>query len=149
MNTADILDDPAPPYSSYQTPVHSAPPAASYEVSSGWATIDDDVITGPSPAVSTPTGPSRTVSPSYDRPGDPRPVTGGGYGYEPRQATPASPVAWPEPGAPRGGDGTGWTGPGERYGTTPEKTAATGEGPRPGSRGRRRAEEPDYPDYYR
>nr|BFE81597.1 hypothetical protein GCM10020093_041980 [Planobispora longispora] len=73
MNTADILDDPGPSYSSYQTPVYGAPPSGSYEVSSGWATIEDDVLTGPSPTVSTSTSPSRAVSPTTVRPTAPGP----------------------------------------------------------------------------
>ncbi|WP_329429311.1 hypothetical protein OG339_11100 [Streptosporangium sp. NBC_01495] len=153
-NTADILDDPGPSYSSYQTPVYGAPPAGSYEVSSGWATIEDDAITGPSQAVSTSTGPSRTVPPTPDRPADPRGgAATGGYGYEPRQASPASPAAWPEPGTPNGSDATSWPSYGELYGTAPAapETAATGAE----ARGREnrgnhhRAQEPDYPDYYR
>ncbi|WP_326642212.1 hypothetical protein OG884_03890 [Streptosporangium sp. NBC_01755] len=150
-NTADILDDPAPSYSSYQTPVYGAPPAGSYEVSSGWATIEDDAITGPSPAVSASTGPSRTFPPAQDRPAAPQGGTTGGYGYEPQPATPASPaspVAWPEPGAPNGSDGASWPSYGELYGTAPETTPAEGGGA--GSRGNHRAaQEPDYPDYYR
>ncbi|MFJ2029774.1 hypothetical protein [Streptosporangium sp. NPDC087985] len=147
-NTADILDDPAPSYNSYQAPVYNAPPAASYEVSSGWATIDDDALTGPTPAISTPTGPSRSVSPHEGRPVEARP--GGGYGYDPhQQSTPAPPAAWPDP-APGGGDGTNtnWPSYGDLYGAPP---AATPEGPgHADSRGnRRRPQEPDYPDYYR
>ncbi|MEU4405337.1 hypothetical protein AB0F88_12470 [Streptosporangium sp. NPDC023963] len=156
-NTADILDDPGPSYSSYQTPVYNAPPAGSYEVSSGWATIEDDAITGPSPAVSTSTGPSRTFSSTPDRPADPRGgATGGspgGYGYEPRQASPASPAAWPEPGTPHGSDAASWPSYGELYGTAPApEAAATGSDARgrASSRGNHhRAQEPDYPDYYR
>ena len=153
-NTADILDDPAPSYSSYQTPVYGAPPAGSYEVSSGWATFEDDAITGPSPAVSTSTGPSKTFSPTPERPADPRGGAAGGYGYEPRPATPASPAAWPEPGTPPGSDGTSWPSYGELYGTAPAapETAATGtdaRGRTGSSRGNHRAQEPDYPDYYR
>ncbi|MGV9599650.1 hypothetical protein ACWDR1_23595 [Streptosporangium sandarakinum] len=135
MNTADILDDPAPGYSSYQSPVYGAPTAGSYEVSPGWATIDDDALTGPTPALSTPTAPSRSVSPG-DRAADPRQGSGqatGGYGYDSvRPASPESPAAWPEPapGAP---------------GAAPE-----GQG-RTGSRRSRRAaaQQPDHPDYYR
>ncbi|MDP9866588.1 MULTISPECIES: hypothetical protein [Streptosporangium] len=149
-NTADILDDPAPSYSSYQTPVYSAPPAASYEVSSGWATIDDDALTGPTPALSTPTGPSRSVSPYDDRTAEARP--GPGYGYDPAQrATPAAPAAWPEP-ASGGGDGANaaWPSYGDLYGTGPTGSAAVPEDQGRGSRGNHhRAQEPDYPDYYR
>ncbi|MFI6454254.1 hypothetical protein ACIBF6_22160 [Streptosporangium amethystogenes] len=151
-NTADILDDPAPSYSSYQTPVYGAPPAGSYEVSSGWATIDDDAITGPSPAVSASTGPSRAFPPNQDRPADPRGGTTGGYGYEPQPATPASPVAWPEPGTPNGSDGASWPSYGELYGTAPETATTPAEGRgRGGSRGNhhRGTQEPEYPDYYR
>ncbi|MFF5206978.1 hypothetical protein [Streptosporangium sp. NPDC000396] len=145
--TADILDDPAPSYDSYQMPVYSAPPTASYEVSSGWATIDEDTVTGPSPAVSTPTGPSRTVSPYDDRTVDTRSgsMQGGGYGYETNRHTPASPAAWPEP-TPGGGDGAGGSWPGYSTGSA----ATPDEQGHAGSRGgRRRVQEPDYPDYYR
>ncbi|MEU8383471.1 hypothetical protein [Streptosporangium sp. NPDC048865] len=157
-NTADILDDPGPSYSSYQTPVYNAPTTGSYEVSSGWATIEDDAITGPSPAVSTPTGPSRTLPPTQDRPAGPRGGAApggspGGYGYESRPATPASPAAWPEPGTPNGSDAASWPSYGELYGTAPApEPASTGTDARgrAGSRGNHhRAQEPDYPDYYR
>ncbi|GAA3411017.1 hypothetical protein GCM10018952_17990 [Streptosporangium vulgare] len=164
-NTADILDDPGPSYSSYQTPVYGAPTTGSYEVSSGWATIEDDAITGPSPAVSTSTGPSRTFSPTPsptpnsapsptpNRAADPRGgAATGRYGYEPRQASPASPAAWPEPGTPNGSDAASWPSYGELYGTAPApEAAATGtDAGRASSRGNHhRAQEPDYPDYYR
>ncbi|WP_141704163.1 hypothetical protein [Planobispora rosea] len=149
VNTADILDDPAPSYNSYQTPVYSAPPAGSYEVSSGWATIEDDVLTGPSPAVSTSTSPSRAVSP-YDRPADGA-GSAGGYGYEGGSyvspATPSAPAAWPEP-APTTAGNTSWPSYGDLYGTGP---GAAPEGhDRQSPRGsRHRNPEPDYPDYYR
>lgn len=159
-NTADILDDPAPSYNSYQTPVYSAPPAASYEVSAGWATIDDDALTGPTPAISTPTGPSRSVSAYDDRTAEARPgAAAGGYGYQPdgRRAAPVTPApvppaAWPEPASGGGaGAGASWPSYDDLYGTGPAGTAATPEGQdRAGSRGNHhRAQEPDYPDYYR
>ncbi|GAA3026089.1 hypothetical protein [Streptosporangium longisporum] len=163
-NTADILDDAGPSYSSYQTPVYGAPASGSYEVSSGWATIDDDAVTGPNPAVPASAGPSRggyspTPAPSRpadprggSRPADPRGGTQGGYGYEPRPATPASPAAWPEPGTPPGSDGASWPSYGELYGTAAPETTPGGrteERARPGSRGNHRVQEPDYPDYYR
>jgi hypothetical protein len=150
-STADILDDPGPSYNSYQAPVYNGPPAsASYEVSAGWATIDDDAITGPSPAVSTPTGPSRTVPP-HDRSADPRSGATGGYGYEPRQATSGSPAAWPEPPVPPGSDGASWPTYGDLYGSGPEAAAAAPDGhSSANSRGNHhRSQEPDYPDYYR
>ena len=156
-NTADILDDPAPSYDSYQTPVYNGPPAASastsYEVSSGWATIDDDV-TGPTPAVSTPTGPSRTVSPRDERARTaPRPA--GGYGYDPAPApapaTPASPAAWPEPASGGAEGGTpAWPTYDDLYGNGPEVAATPDGSGRGSSRGNHhRAQDPDYPDYYR
>ncbi|MEU8203368.1 hypothetical protein [Streptosporangium sp. NPDC049046] len=155
-NTADILDDPAPSYSSYQTPVYGAPPAGSYEVSSGWATFEDDAVTGPSPAVSTSTGPSKTFSPTPERPADARGGAAGGYGYEPRPATPASPAAWPEPGTPNGSDATSWPSYGELYGTAPTPEAAASGATGTDARGRansrgnhHRVQEPDFPDYYR
>ncbi|MEU4835838.1 hypothetical protein [Streptosporangium sp. NPDC023615] len=156
VNTADILDDAGPSYSSYQTPVQGAPPSGSYEVSSGWATIDDDAVTGPNPAVSASTGPSRDFSPTPPAPrSGGTPAGAGGYGYDPRPATPASPAAWPEPGTPPGSDGASWPSYGELYGTaapetTPPGAGRTGERARPGSRGgHHRVEEPEYPDYYR
>ncbi|GAA3082117.1 hypothetical protein [Streptosporangium carneum] len=141
-NTADILDDPAPSYTSYQNPVFSAPSATSYEVSSGWATIDDDALTGPTPAISTPTSPSRAVSPHDDQARTAGRPTGGN-GYD------AAPSAWPEPAA-GGGSGAAWPSYGDLYGTGPE-VAATPDGQgRAGSRSsRHRAQDPDYPDYYR
>ncbi|MFC4063104.1 hypothetical protein ACFOWE_32905 [Planomonospora corallina] len=167
VNTADILDDPAPSYGSYQNPVYDAAPAtpSSYEVSAGWAVIEDDVLTGPSPAVSTPTGPSRAVSP-YDHPAaaPSGSATGGEYGYETGQyVSPANPVAWPEPApsagpatgpAPTGAAGAGsgsWPSYGELYGTGAPSAAVEGHG-RPGSRGshhRNQDQDQDYPDYYR
>ncbi|MBG0830782.1 hypothetical protein HS041_23770 [Planomonospora sp. ID67723] len=157
VNTADILDDPTPSYDSYQTPVYSAPASGSYEVSSGWATIEDDALTGPSPAVST--SPSRAVSP-YDRPAVDIPSSsgaGGGYGYESGSyvspATPAAPAAWPEPApapapaAAPNGNGN-WPSYGDLYGTDSEN-ASDGRS-HAGSRGsHHRNQEPDYPDYYR
>ncbi|MEV7006203.1 hypothetical protein [Streptosporangium sp. NPDC051022] len=149
---ADILDDPAPSYTSYQNPVYggpsatppAAPSAASYEVSSGWATIDDDALTGPTPAISTPTGPSRTVSSRDDhtRAGG----GAGGYGYDP-----ATPSAWPET-ASAGGDGTAktaWPSYGELYGNGPGAAPADGQGNRDSRGNHHRAQDPDYPDYYR
>ncbi|WP_326824208.1 hypothetical protein [Streptosporangium sp. NBC_01756] len=144
-NTADILDDPGPSYNSYQSPVYDAPPATSYEVRPGWATIDDDALTGPTPAISTPTGPSRSVSSYEDRTAEGRP--GGGYGYDPHQrSTPATPAVWPEP-ASGAGDGanTNWPSYGDLYGTAP---TPDGQG-HSDSRGNHRTQEPDYPDYYR
>jgi hypothetical protein len=168
MNTADILDDPAPSYSSYQAPVYSTPPAASsYEVSAGWATIDDDALTGPSPAISTPTGPSRVVSPYDGLPaGASGPAPAGDYGYEAgRYASPANPVAWPEPapagpaGVPLGGPAAGavpgnasWPSYGDLYGAAAETAAAPDGHSRAGSRGghhRSQDQDQDYPDYYR
>jgi hypothetical protein len=151
-STADILDDPGPAsYSSYQTPVYNGPPAsASYEVSAGWATIDEDSITGPTPAVSTPTGPSRTVPP-HDHSADPRSGATGGYGYEPpRPTTPGAPAAWSEPPVPAGSDGASWPTYGDLYGAGPEPATAAPDGRDRANRGNHhRSQEPDYPDYYR
>ncbi|MFF0578936.1 hypothetical protein ACFY19_23795 [Streptosporangium saharense] len=140
-NSPDILDDPAPSYGSYQNPVYETPAANSYEVSPGWATIDDDALTGPTPAISTPTAPSRAVG-SYDD----QPRTAGRPSGDPVP----SPAAWQEPvPAPGGGTGTVWPSYGELYGTGPE-VATTPEPGRTSPRGsRHRAQEPDYPDYYR
>ncbi|MEU1878540.1 hypothetical protein ABZ470_14610 [Streptosporangium sp. NPDC020072] len=146
----DILDDPGPSYASYQNPVYNAPSAApsatSYEVSTGWATIDDDALTGPTPAISTPTAPSKAVG-SYDE--QPRTAgrPSGGQGHEPVPST-----AWPEPTpAPGGGAGTVWPSYGDLYGTGVPEVATTPDGQAgPSPRGsRHRAQEPDYPDYYR
>ncbi|GAA4219315.1 hypothetical protein FHR32_000359 [Streptosporangium album] len=147
-NAADILDDPAPSYNSYQTPVYDAPPAASYEVRPGWATIDDDTLTGPTSAISTPTGPSRSVSSHEDRAAEARP--GGRYGYDPQQrSTPATSGAWPEPTSGSGdGANTSWPSYGDLYGTTPAVTP-DGQGHGDSRGNHHRAQEPDYPDYYR
>ncbi|GIH99600.1 hypothetical protein [Planobispora takensis] len=156
-NTADILDDPAPSYSSYQNPVYDPPPVSSYEanssyeVSSGWATIEDDVLTGPSPAVSTPTTPSRAVAPNESRPSS---GSTGGYGYEAGSyvspATPASPAAWPEPApGPASGNGSNWPSYGDLYGPGSDVTASDGRSHAGSRGGHHRNQEPDYPDYYR
>ncbi|MEV4184730.1 hypothetical protein AB0J28_25235, partial [Streptosporangium canum] len=70
----------------------------------------------------------------------------------PATPTPASPAAWPEPASGSGaGAGASWPSYDDLYGTGPAGTAATPEGQdRAGSRGNHhRAQEPDYPDYYR
>ncbi|GLW07765.1 hypothetical protein Misp01_28950 [Microtetraspora sp. NBRC 13810] len=179
QGTADILDDPGAPASAassgawpaqpspYQPPAPAAPvtPAAtydasytaqsSYEVRSGWATIDDsDTVTGPTPAASTPTAPGKVVS-AYDYP----PPAGNdvlsgeapGYSYDPARQpapAPAAPGAWPEQ-QPAAGNGS-WPTYGELYGTTAEAPRPVPDGSPSGGRGgHHRAPDPDYPDYYR
>jgi hypothetical protein len=128
-----------------------------YEVSAGWATIDEDdsAVTGPTPASSTSTGPSRTASPydpsGYSTPGRNDDVLSGGYygGYEPDRGSSADPVTPAAPGATSGWpeqDGRGsWPSYGELYGTTPNETDDSARG----RRGSHRTPDPDYPDYYR
>ncbi len=159
----DVLDDPEPPrntsswpswpsggeshqpsapaaydgYSSSYSPekIHSSEPST-YEVSAGWATIDaSDTVTGPSPAMGVPTGPSRAVSPydqaSYD--------SGAGrsqYGYEQQGYGAAE-----QPAARADQDSGGsWPSYDELYGNTSETSTR---------RGSHRNPENDYPDYYR
>ncbi|SDH31121.1 hypothetical protein SAMN05421505_1148 [Sinosporangium album] len=122
----------------------------SYEVRSGWATIDDDAVTGPTPAASTTTGPARAVSPHEPAGGPARPAD------PPRAGGPAPQAgtdSWPSFGdmyGPGSGSGTG-TGTGSSgTGTAADGSASPGEpGRRRGSRGSHRAPDPDYPDYYR
>ncbi|MGV9306899.1 hypothetical protein ACWDLG_26310 [Nonomuraea sp. NPDC003727] len=144
----DVLDAAAPASSWPAFETYTQPAAAfpnSYEVRSGWAAPDDDaLVTGPTPAATTPTAPGRAVSPYDD-------VLGGGAqrasGYEPQaqtQATPyappATPAAWPEQPAAGGS----WPSYGEMYGQEEPESA------RQGRRGNHhRAPDQDYPDYYR
>jgi len=162
----DILDDDPPPAASsretwsaasaagYQTSFSDGPGSSrptppvgsvgsagsSYEVSPGWATIDEADTTGPSPASATATGPAPAVS-RPDGPGGDDVLSGGYYGIE-GGGSPSAPVAWPE----RDGQGN-WPSYKELYGDTespgPEKTTRGRHG------GRRRASDPDFPDYYR
>jgi hypothetical protein len=159
----DVLDDPEPPrntsswpswpsggeshkpsapapydgysssYSSEKT--YSSEPA-SYEVSAGWATIDvSDTVTGPSPAMGVPTGPSRTVSP-YEQASYDSGAGRGQYGYDPQGYGAAEqPVTRPEQDS-----GGGWPSYDELYGNTSETSTR---------RGSHRNPENDYPDYYR
>ncbi|MEV0583576.1 hypothetical protein [Nonomuraea sp. NPDC050310] len=126
----DILDDPAPAGGSwpafegaYSSP---APTFASYEVRPGYAAPDNDALTGPSPAVGTPTAPGRAVTPYDD-------VLSGGYSTP---AAPATPAAWPEPPA------NAWPSYGEMYGSQQQQEAAA-------RAGERRGADKDLPDYYR
>jgi len=162
----DVLDDDPPPSSSsretwstagYQTsftdgygssrpstptgPVGSA--GSSYEVSPGWATIDDsDTVTGPTRASGTPTGPSAAVSRPDGTPSDDV-LSGGYYGID-RGGSPAAPVAWPE----RDGQGS-WPSYKELYGDAEsDDTEKTIQTPR-GRRGSHRTPDAEYPDYYR
>ncbi|MEU7000601.1 hypothetical protein [Nonomuraea sp. NPDC046570] len=136
----DILDDPGPSTGSswpaFEAPVREPAYPASYEVRSGWAAIDDsDALTGPTPASSTPTAPTRAV-PAYD---DLLSAPSEAYSYGP-PATPAAPAAWPEPPAAN----ASWPSYGEMYGT-PEAGAQNGQ--RGGHH--RPTPEQEYPDYYR
>ncbi|GII97572.1 hypothetical protein [Sinosporangium siamense] len=122
----------------------------SYEVSSGWARIEDDAITGPSPAVSAQTGPARAVSPRTNPPGGPGGASGHG---RPGAAEPAGGPSGPGGGAPgreQQPAAHSWPSFGDVYGTPPGDAATPGDnGRRRGSRGNHRAPDPDYPDYYR
>ncbi|MBB3726763.1 hypothetical protein [Nonomuraea dietziae] len=142
----DVLDDAAPVTSSwpaFEQPHREPAPASypnSYEVRAGWAVSDDDALTGPTPAATTPTAPGRAVTPYDDV------LSGGQYSassYEQPQAPyvpPATPAAWPEPPAAN----ASWPSYGEMYGE-PETEAA-----RQGRRGsHHRAPDQDFPDYYR
>ncbi|MFF3671985.1 hypothetical protein [Microtetraspora malaysiensis] len=138
----DVLDDPEPPhgyqptqYGGYDS--HSAdrasypstPSPSSYEVSAGWATIDDsDTVSGPTASAGSP--PATPATPPYEQ-GDYY-----GQGQQPGHAATPEPSAWPEQ-KPASGS---WPGYDELYGTTPEPT---------GRRGSHRSPETDYPDYYR
>ncbi|MDF5758085.1 BTAD domain-containing putative transcriptional regulator, partial [Spongiactinospora sp. TRM90649] len=159
--TADILDDPAPATGPWPAPpaqaVQSFPAVgqgggrpggesyggSSYEVRAGWAMIDEsDTVTGPSPAMSTPTGPSKIVSPTgygYGSPGEDLLS-----GHTERRPSPAP----GEPGAP--GSNSTWPTYSELYGQ-PEAGASSdaGRGSAAGRSGNHRAPDPDYPDYYR
>ncbi|MEV0967923.1 hypothetical protein [Microtetraspora glauca] len=143
----DVLDDPEPPHG-YQTPSYGGyssdqtypptPTSSSYEVSAGWATIDDsDTVTGPTPASGLPTSPSRAVSPTSDA-SSAAPYEPDYYGQDRQQGYPSTPEpsAWPEQ-----NPGGSWPSYDELYGgATPEPS---------GRRGSHRTPESDYPDYYR
>ncbi|MEV2267369.1 hypothetical protein [Nonomuraea africana] len=144
----DVLDGPAPVTSSwpaFEQPHREPAPASypnSYEVRAGWAVSDDDALTGPTPATTTPTAPGRAVTPYDDV------LSAGQYSpapsYEPQPqapyAAPATPAAWPEPPAASGS----WPSYSEMYG---EPEAEPAEPSRRGSR--HRAPDQDFPDYYR
>ncbi|WP_143590314.1 hypothetical protein [Thermoactinospora rubra] len=141
----DILDDPAPASGSGSWPAFEAArpaaPAASYSASSyevrpGYAAPDGDALTGPSPAVGTPTAPGRAVSPYDDVLSSPA-YERAGYSTP---AAPSSPAAWPEPPADM------WPSYGQVYGSQQQEAGARG-----GRASRRRSADPqqDYPDYYR
>ncbi|RBQ19665.1 hypothetical protein DP939_13090 [Spongiactinospora rosea] len=165
--TADILDDPpaasapavpasasgswpAPPVQSFPAVTSASGqqggesyPTNSYEVRAGWAMIDEsDTVTGPSRAMSTPTGPSRTVpAGGYDSPADDV-LSGGGGPYAapvPDRYPPAQP-------SPQSGN---WPSYSELYGQPEAEAVSDGSGRTGGRSGNHRAPETDYPDYYR
>jgi hypothetical protein len=129
---------------------------SSYEVSPGWATIDDgDPVAAPaSPApapAATPAPATPFAAPTPTGPGDDV-LSGGYYGaYETERgsaastitpATPAAPTAWPEQDS-----GASWPSYGEMYGDTAGSTTTERTGG--GRRGSHRTPDPEYPDYYR
>ncbi|GGO26295.1 hypothetical protein GCM10010116_52760 [Microbispora rosea subsp. aerata] len=154
----DVLDDPEPPRGAsswpsaetYQTPAYeggyssgyaadggypaapapspATPSASSYEVSTGWATIDaSDTVTGPTPGTASP----------YESAGYDAPSGQSQYGYDrQQQGHGGAQSSWPEQNA-----GGSWPAYDELYGDAP--TSASGR------RGTHRNPESDYPDYYR
>ncbi|MEU8172493.1 hypothetical protein AB0C14_06440 [Microbispora hainanensis] len=155
-NARDVLDDPEPPRGAsswpnaetYQTPAYdgygstypaasqppapAAPSTPSYEVSTGWATIDaSDTVTGSAPATASP----------YESAGYDAPSGQSQYGYDQQQqGYGGTHPSWPEQQQDAGGS---WPAYDEVYGDAP--TSASGR--RRGSR--HRDPESDYPDYYR
>ncbi|MBE3015128.1 hypothetical protein IL992_39080 [Microbispora sp. NEAU-D428] len=156
----DVLDDPEPPRGAsswpnaetYQTPAYdgysstysaeggypaastpspAAPSTPSYEVSTGWATIDaSDTVTGSGPGTASP----------YESAGYDAPSGQSQYGYDrqqPQQGYGGAQPSWPEQNA-----GGSWPSYDEVHGETP--TSASGR-----RRGSHRNPESDYPDYYR
>lgn len=142
----DVLDDPEPPRGAsswpnaetYQTPAyegytpgHSPAPTSSpsYEVSTGWATIDaSDTVNG-----STPGNASPYESAGYDAPsGQSR------YGHDQQQGYGGAQPSWPEQNT-----GGSWPAYDELYDDS--SSAQTGGG----RRGSHRNPDTDYPDYYR
>jgi hypothetical protein len=127
------------PEKTYPSGVPSPSPS-SYEVSAGWATIDDaDTVTGPNPAMGIPTSPSPAVSPyertGYDS-GAGRPATGPNYyDYERTGYNAAE-----QPVQPAQNSGAKWPTYNELYGTSSESST---------NQGNNRNPETDYPDYYR
>jgi hypothetical protein len=155
-NARDVLDDPEPPRGAsswpnaetYQTPAYdgyastypagsqppspAAPSTPSYEVSTGWATIDaSDTVTGPGSATASP-----YESAGYDAPSGQSQY---GYDQQQQQGYGGTHPSWPEQPAAGGS----WPAYDEVYGDAP--TSASGR--RRGSR--HRDPESDYPDYYR
>ncbi|GAA4559552.1 hypothetical protein [Planotetraspora kaengkrachanensis] len=127
-------------YSSYQNDPGYSTGTSSYEVSAGWATIEDaDSAAGPTGA---PTGPGHTVSP-YESAGYDVPSGQSPYGYDQQQGQPGGngPQSWPEPEQQNAGGS--WPSYDELYGTAQQSTSS-----RRGSH-RQPDSEPDYPDYYR
>ncbi|MBA2894387.1 hypothetical protein [Nonomuraea soli] len=126
----DVLDDPAPAGGSWPAFEGGYTNGTySYEVGPGYAAPDGDALTGPSPAVGTPTAPSRAVS-AYDDVLSPPAYERAGYTTP---GAPASPAAWPEPPA------NTWPTYGEMYGSQQQQEAGAG----------RRGGDQDYNDYYR
>ncbi|MEU6428276.1 hypothetical protein ABZ860_20475 [Microbispora sp. NPDC046973] len=154
----DVLDDPEPPRGAsswpnaetYQTPAYDgyssgyaaeggypaasapspgAPSTPSYEVSTGWATIDaSDTVTGAAQGTASP----------YESAGYDAPSGQSQYGYDPQQqGYGGTQPSWPEQNA-----GGSWPSYDEAHGDTP--TSAGGR-----RRGSHRNPESDYPDYYR
>ncbi|GAA4583919.1 hypothetical protein GCM10023194_22490 [Planotetraspora phitsanulokensis] len=122
------------PYSSDPTYSTGTP---SYEVSAGWATIDDaDSAAGPTGAH---TGPGHTVSP-YESAGYDVPSGQSPYGYDQQQGQTGGngQQSWPEQNA-----GGSWPSYDELYGSAQQSTSS-----RRGNH-RQPETEPDYPDYYR
>ncbi|GII54481.1 hypothetical protein Pth03_28700 [Planotetraspora thailandica] len=111
-------------------PSTPAPSSSSYEVSTGWATIDDA-----GSAIGVPTGPSRPVSP-YESAGYDIPSGQSSYGHDQPQAQ--------QDAGPQQNAGGSWPSYNELYGSTPSEST----GARRGSH-RQPDAETDYPDYYR
>ncbi|GLX03472.1 hypothetical protein [Microbispora sp. NBRC 16548] len=156
----DVLDDPEPPHSAsswpnaetYQTPAYdgysstypaeggypaasapspAAPATPSYEVSTGWATIDaSDTVTGSAPGTASP-----YESAGYDAPSGQSQY---GYDRQQQQGYGGAQPSWPEQNA-----GGSWP----SYDEVPGDTPTSAGGRRRGSR--HRDPESDYPDYYR
>ncbi|MBX6385739.1 MAG: hypothetical protein IRZ07_22660 [Microbispora sp.] len=143
-----MLDDPEPPRGAsswpnadtYQNPAYdgyssgyqaeggySAPSTSSYEVSTGWATIDaSDTVAGSG---------AGTASP-YESAGYDAPSGQSQYGYDRQGYGGARQSSYPEQNA-----GGSWPAYDELYGDAP--TSASGR------RGAHRNPDSDYPDYYR
>ncbi|MEW9530230.1 hypothetical protein [Microbispora sp. NPDC049125] len=122
------------------SPAPPPSPSSSYEVSAGWATIDEsDTVTGRGSGPGTPAGPPPAVSP-YESAGYDVPSGQSTYGYDQQPGYGAGTGGHPS--LPEQNTSGSWPSYDELYGDEASQAAAA-------RRGSHRNPETDYPDYYR